>query len=181
MYFKEIDEKINGVISSEDSARVALNNAKKTKKEIATFFRDIDEAKGKIEKVAAEIEKTYQLLPSEISDTEYIGILKKMSDELHIKEMSITPEKDDDHGFYITRKYRFAAKATYLQFLIMFEKIGENKRILNGEFTLEAYKFNNSFKEDRGIDKIEKDFKDKAGSSTPIPKAAKPQSDKAEP
>ena len=92
-----------------------------------------------------------------------------MSDELHIKEMSITPEKDDDHGFYITRKYRFAAKATYLQFLIMFEKIGENKRILNisglafkkfeqsqrtkfqlidGEFTLEAYKFNNSFKED---------------------------------
>ena len=79
-------------------------------------------------------------------------------------------------------KYRFKAKATYLQFLIMFEKISESKRILNvaevnfrkldqpqrskfqlidGEFFLEAYKYNNNYKEDRGLDQLEKQFSGK--------------------
>ena len=197
-YMKDMDEKIKEVQSKEDVARIALNKAKKTKKEITNFYRDIDEAKNRIEKVAAEIEKTQQLLPSEISDTENVSTLRKMADELHIKETNISPEKDEERGFYIARKYHFGAKATYLQFLIMFEKIAESKRILNvsgltfkkieqsqrtkfqlidGEFTLEAYKYNNSFKEDRGIDKIEKEFKEKSALGV---NAAKPAIKKAE-
>lgn len=181
-YYMEISEKISEVRNQQEQQRQNLTKAKKTKKEIASFYRDIDEAKNRIERVAQEIEKTQQLLPSEVSDTENISLLRRMAEDVNIKEVSISPERDDDRGFYIARRYKFKAKATYLQFLIMFEKISENKRILNvgelafkkldqpqrskfqlidGEFTLEAYKYNSAYKEERGIDKIESEFKNK--------------------
>lgn len=180
MYWFETNEKIVEIQTQQEQQRQALAKAKKTKKEISSFYKDIDEAKGRIERVAQEIEKTQQLLPSEVSDTENISLLRKMAEDVNIKEVSIMPEGDDDRGFYIARRYKFRAKATYLQFLIMFEKISENKRILNvgelqfrkleqpqrskfqlidGEFTLEAYKYNVNFKEDRGLDQIESEFK----------------------
>lgn len=198
IYYMEIAEKISDVRSQQETQTQNLAKAKKTKKEIASFYRDIDEAKAKIERVAQEIEKTQQLLPSEVSDTENISLLRRMAEDINIKEVSIMPEAEDDRGFYIARKYKFRAKATYLQFLIMFEKIAENKRILNvgelafkkldqpqrskfqlidGEFTLEAYKYNANFKEERGIDKIESEFRNKANVSKPTrsrPAGAKP-------
>ena len=178
---KDKEEEITNTQSKQEIQRASLAKAKKTKKAINNFYKDIDEAKGRIERVAKEIEKTQQLLPGEIIDTENVGLLRKMAEDVNIKEVSVAPEKDDDRGFYIARRYKFKAKATYLQFLIMFEKISENKRILNvadlmfkrldqpqrskfqlieGEFTLEAYKYNSAFKEDRGIDQIEKEFKE---------------------
>lgn len=199
MYYMEVDEKIVELETRKESQKLALQKAKKTKKEIASFYKDIDEAKGRIERVALEIEKTQQLLPSEVSDTENISLLRRMAEDVNIKEVSIMPDKDDDRGFYIARKYKFKAKATYLQFLIMFEKISENKRILNvsdltfkkldqpqrskfqlidGEFTLEAYRFNPSFKEDRGIDQIEKEFKE--GEAPPAKRPGRGRAKKEE-
>jgi Tfp pilus assembly protein PilO len=203
MYYKDSDDKISEIMAQQEVQRQVLQKGKKTKKEIATFYKDIDEAKGRIERVAKEIEKTQQLLPSEVSDTENISLLRKMAEDVNIKELSIMPEKDDDRGFYIARKYKFKAKATYLQFLIMFEKISENKRILNvaelsfkkldqpqrskfqlidGEFTLDAYRYNAAFKEDRGIESIEKEFKDNPAATPVAGKKVKtrPKKEKAE-
>ncbi len=185
-YYLEVDEKLKDLASQEEIQRTGLQKANKTKKEIANFYKDIDEVKGRIERVALEIERTQQLLPTEVSDTENIGLLRRMAEDVNIKEVSIMPDNDDDRGFYIARKYKFKAKATYLQFLIMFEKISENKRILNvaelifkkldqpqrskfqlidGEFTLESYRFNPNYKEDRGISTIEKEFTAQSASS----------------
>ncbi|MGZ3807385.1 MAG: type 4a pilus biogenesis protein PilO [Bacteriovorax sp.] len=185
MFYKESDDKVTELLNQQEVQRSILQKANKTKKDISTFYKDIDEAKGRIERVAQEIEKTQQLLPSEVSDTLNISLLRKMAEDVNIKEVSIMPDKDDDRGFYIARKYKFRAKATYLQFLIMFEKISENKRILNvselsfkkleqpqrskfqlidGEFTLEAYRYNPGFKEERGIEKIEMEFKNNVGA-----------------
>ncbi len=181
MIYKESDEKKAEVLIQQEAQRKVLQNAKKSKKEILSFYKDIDEAKNRIERVAKEIEKTQQLLPSEVSDIENISLLRGMAEDVNIKEVSITPDVDEERGFYIARKYKFKAKATYLQFLIVFEKISENKRILNisdlvfkkieqpqrskfqlidGEFDMEAYRYNPKFKEERGIDTIEKNFKD---------------------
>lgn len=185
-YWYDQSEKISQMLTEQETLGANLIKAKKTKKEISNFYKNIEEAKARIERVAMEIEKTQQLLPSEISDTENISLLRRMAEDVNIKELSINPETDIDRGFYIARKYSFKAKATYLQFLIMFEKISENKRILNvseltfskldqpqrskfqlikGEFSLEAYKFNPSYKEDRGIDEIEKEFKNAPGAT----------------
>jgi Tfp pilus assembly protein PilO len=188
-YYLEVDERLKGLITQQEEQRIILQKAKKTKREITSFYKDIDEAKGRIERVALEIEKTQQLLPSDVSDTESINLLRRMAEDVNIKEISISPDKDDDRGFFIARKYIIKVKATYLQFLIMFEKIAESKRILNvleltfkkldqpqrskfqvldGEFSVESYKFNPNFKEDRGIDKIEQSFKaDSAGAAEP--------------
>lgn len=197
MLVKDSEDKISDLTSQQEIQLQGIQKAKKVKREIISFYKDIDEAKNRIERVALEIEKAQQLLPTEVSDAENIGLLRRMAEDINIKEVAIMPEKDDDRGFYIARKYKFKAKATYLQFLIMFEKISENKRILNvsdlnfkkldqpqrskfqlidGEFTLEAYKYNPNYKEDRGIDKIEKEFKDEAKSG----KKAKPKKEKAE-
>jgi Tfp pilus assembly protein PilO len=169
MFAYEQEGVISEIHAKQEVQKQDLDKAKKSKKEIDTFKRNIDDAKSRIERVAKEIEKTQQLLPSEVSDTENISLLRKMSEDINIKEVSILPDKDDNRGFYIARRYKFKAKATYLQFLIMFEKISENKRILNiseliyqkldqsqrskfqlinGEFVLEAYRYNVDYKED---------------------------------
>jgi Tfp pilus assembly protein PilO len=179
--YMDHEERYNSIIAQEESVRAEFAKNKKTKRDITDFYKNIKEAKEKIERVALEIERTQQLLPSEISDTENIGLLRKIADDVNIKEVSISPEQEVDRGFYLARRYRFKAKATYLQFLIIFEKISENKRILNvgqldfkkleqpqrskfqlinGEFVLEAYRYNINYKEDRGINEIESQFKD---------------------
>ena len=117
---KDKEEEITNTQSKQEIQRASLAKAKKTKKAINNFYKDIDEAKGRIERVAKEIEKTQQLLPGEIIDTENVGLLRKMAEDVNIKEVSVAPEKDDDRGFYIARRYKFKEKATYLQFLIMF-------------------------------------------------------------
>jgi Tfp pilus assembly protein PilO len=188
--------------SDESSKRgLLLENVKedykkeeKTKKDVKKYLSNIEEEKARIERVAQEIEKTQQLLPSELSDSENIGQVRKIAEDVNIKEVSIAPEAEELRGFYIARKYRFKAKATYLQFLIMFEKIYESRRILNigevnfrkleqpqrskfqvieGDFVLEAYKYNQNFKEDRGLDKLEQRFKADNG-----PKEKKPRKSK---
>ena len=186
------DEQYTNIVEQEESKRIELAKNKKTVREIANYYSNIKEEKEKIERVAKEIEKMQQLLPSEISDSENINLLRKLADDINIKELSIAPEGDSDRGFFIARRYRLKAKATFLQFLIMFEKISENKRILNigestfkvsaspqrgkfqvidGDFVLEAYKYNVNFKEDRGIDAIEKKFEEEAKA----PRAKKPK------
>lgn len=187
MYAYEQEGVISEIHTKQEAQKQDLEKAKKSKKEIDTFKRNIDDAKSRIERVAKEIEKTQQLLPSEVSDTENISLLRKMAEDINIKEVSILPDKDDNRGFYIARRYKFKAKATYLQFLIMFEKISENKRILNvseleykkqdqtqrskfqlinGEFVLEAYRYNAEFKEDRSVD-LEGENKAKEGEKKP--------------
>lgn len=176
----DANERLLNIESQQEVQRNELMKNKKIQREITNYYKNIEEEKLKIERVASEIEKMQQLLPSDISDSDNINLLRKMGDDINIKEMSIAPEVESDRGFYFARRYKIKAKATYLQFLIMFEKISENKRILNvgessfkkseqlqrskfqvieGEMIIEAYRYNANYKEDRGIDKIEQDFK----------------------
>lgn len=182
LYEAKNEEQLN-VESQIEAQNVQLRKNKKTQKDIANYYANIKEEKDKIEKVAIEIEKMQQLLPSDISDNENIHLLRTMADDVNIKDISIAPEQEIDRGFYFARRYHIKAKATFLQFLIMLEKIGENKRILNvgeasfkkldepqrgkfqlisGDFIIESYRYNANFKEDRGIDAIEKKFQEQA-------------------
>lgn len=158
----------------------SIETKKRNKKELQNFFLDINEAKDRIERVALEIEKAQQQLPADLNDAEVIGFITRKADELNIREINISPEmKDDDKGFYSIRKYNFKAKGTYVQFLILFENIADYKRILNigkvvfkrnnvqqrsrfqiidGEIQVWAYRYNTGYKEDRGIEEIDKNL-----------------------
>jgi len=161
--------------------KTTLEKNKKSEKDIKNYYANIATEKARIETVASEIEKMQQLLPGEISDVENLALLRNLAEETNIKEISIAPDKDVVREFVIARRYKVKLKATFLQILIMFEKIGESTRILNigeaelsktseiqrgkfqviqGEFILEAYRYNPEYKEDRGIENIEKKYKD---------------------
>jgi Tfp pilus assembly protein PilO len=151
-----------------DAFRQKIVKNKKLKFDLDAFYKNIDEAKLKIQKVKESVAKTQQLLPSEISDTENIGLLRQAAESLNIKSIDITPGNEESKGLFITKQYTFKAKATYVQFLILFEKLGNSKRVLNirklslhkldtvqrskfllldGSFVLEAYRFNPNSKE----------------------------------
>ncbi len=178
--WSEKSGEMDGLQQQIDSANASLVGKRKNKKEIQSFFKDINEAKDRIERVALEIEKTQQQLPSEINDGELIQFISKKAEELNIRDINITPDATDDNkGFFSIRKYTLKAKGTYVQFLILFENISDYKRILNigavtfnrnnliqrsrfqiidGEIQILAYKYNVGYKEDRGIDKIDQEL-----------------------
>ncbi len=158
-----------------------INKAKQKKKDLKRYFQDIEEAKKNIELVAQEVEKVQRQLPSEISDAENLQLVKGIAESLNIKNVFLQPKDELDKGFYYIKNYEMKATGTFLQFLIFFEKIAENKRLLNirdvelkqldspqrGRFQLinsriiiQAYRFNPNHKEDRGIEDIEKQFKE---------------------
>lgn len=159
-----------------------IAKARREKKQIKNYLRDIEDAKKNIELVAAEVESLQRKLPETIKDAENLALIKSIAEELNIKNIYLSPGVEENKGFYFTKRYEFSASGTYLQMLIFFEKIGASERLLNiksveirrseekqrGRFqlinanvTIEAYRYNKDHKEDRGIDKIESSFKDK--------------------
>lgn len=168
--YEERELKIEGLEAQVATVQNEINRNNRIKSEVQEFHKNIELEKAKIDKVAQEIEKMQQLFPSEISDNENMSTLRGYANDVNMKEIqSISPMMDEDKGFYISRGYSFKARGTYLQFLILFEKIGESKRILNirqvrfeksqvpqkgkfqvieGEFELETYKFNPNYTEE---------------------------------
>lgn len=159
-----------------------IKKGQKEKKQIRAYLRDIEEAKSNIELVAKEVESLQKKLPDSIKDTENLGLIKQIAEGLNIKNIFLSPGIEENKGFYFTKRYEFTATGTYLQFLIFFEKVGASERLLNiktidikksqsrqrGRFQLvnakvivEAYRYNPDHREDRGINKIETNFKNK--------------------
>jgi Tfp pilus assembly protein PilO len=155
--------------------------ARKKVSDLKKYFKDIEEAKRNIELVALEVEKVQRRLPADIADSENIKLIEDISQRLNIKSVSIRPEQEISKGFYFIKNYMVSGEATYLQFLVLFEKISESKRLLNiksvkfdliadrvqrarfklikGMVTVQTYRYNNQFRESRGINKIESEFK----------------------
>ncbi|OUR93063.1 hypothetical protein A9Q84_21405 [Halobacteriovorax marinus] len=159
-----------------------IRKAKKEKRQLQSYLKDVETAKGKIELVAKEIENLQKKLPDTVDDTKNLSLLKGIAESLNIKNIYLTPLDEIDKGFYIAKRYGLKASGTYLQFLMLMEKIGnegsilnvkriflENQQekqrgrfqIINGDIIIETYRYNKSYRESRGINDIEKEFKKK--------------------
>lgn len=182
-------EHVNEVENIKIQEPTFINKIKKKKREIKqlkNYYRDIEQSKQRIEKAAQQNEKLQRQLPAEISDTENLDMISSLAKSLNIKNVFLTPGEEVSKGFYITKNYTFKSSGTFLQMLIFFEKLGDSKRIFNvrglelvktdekqrGRFQLinaiiniETYKYNPNFREDRGIDQIEAEFKTKKRTS----------------
>lgn len=177
------EEKANTLDNIENQIKPTVSefssNAKNLE-EIKRYLNNINEEKQKIEKVALEIERNQQLLPSEFDDAGNIQALKKWADDLNIRDIGISPDLEKEKEFLVTRSYKVKVKATFIQLLILLEKIGGYKRIMNvgqisynidsesqkgrfqiidAELFVEVYRYNSKHKEDRGYDKVEQKFK----------------------
>ena len=151
----------------------------KKQREIKKYLKDVEEAKKKIDLVAEEVEKISRQLPDNIDDTKNLASLNKLAQGLNIKNIFLEPMTEENKEFFVSKKYKVSGEGTYLQFLIFMEKISSNDSLLNvrnfkfvrskknqrgrfqsitAEVFVEAYRYNGEYKEDRGIDKIKKEF-----------------------
>jgi Tfp pilus assembly protein PilO len=158
-----------------------IKKSKKKVSDLKKYFKDIEEAKKNIERVALAVEKVQKRLPSDIADSENLQLITEIANKLNVKSVFVKPKNEVDKGFYFIKDYILTAEATFLQFLVLFEKIAESKRLLNiksvsfdkivdrvqrarfklvkGEITVQAYRYNAQYKESRGIEAIESEFK----------------------
>ena len=156
-----------------------LQKERKEKQNLEGYFKDVQEAKDRIELVAQKLEKLQKQLPEEVSDAENLNIVRNIAESVNMKNILLSPGEDKVNGFYISKEYRLKATATYLQYLVFLEKLAQQERILNvksvllemgkgiqrGRFVLldskiilESFRYNKDYKEDRGIQEIEKNF-----------------------
>ncbi len=153
-----------------------IDSTQKKIKEIQEFLKKTDEYKARVESVAKNIEDVQKQLPQETNDSQILTFINQEISSLNIKDPSLTPGKEEPSTYFISKEYNFKMKGTFLQFLILLERIGNAERIYNikslkilasneakrgrfqvidGEGILQAYRFNPDFKVDRGFDKIE--------------------------
>jgi Tfp pilus assembly protein PilO len=145
-------------------------------KEIQDFLKKTDEYKARVEGVAKNIEEVQKQLPAEINDSQILTFFNGEINSLNIKDPSLVPGKEDVSTYFISKEYNLKIKGTFLQFLILLERIGNAERIynvktfklvasnepkkgrfqvVNGEGVIQAFRYNPDFKVDRGFDKIE--------------------------
>lgn len=166
---------VNEVNIQIPEVEMQIEQTKKKIKEIQIFVKQAEEYKLRVEEVAKNIENVQKQLPSETNDSQILSYFQSEMSTLNIKEPSLVPGKETTSTYFISKEYAIKAKGTFLQFLIFLERLGTTSRIynvkdlklvnnsanqkgrfqmINAEATIQAYRFNPSFKVDRGFDKI---------------------------
>jgi len=184
--FEKYDSHTTKTTEIESRIPIIENKIKRKNKELRDlqkFLKDVEKAKKMIERVAQENERIQRKFPSKINDSENLSMVSSMVNRLNILDLKLTPKEEEDKGFYFIKRYNLKATGTFLQFLILLEKIAEKKeklmnigdlifkksniknkgryQLIDADINLLVYRYNNDFKEDRGIDKIEKEIKNK--------------------
>lgn len=172
--FEAKTEELKGLQSQIPSIQATIKTKKKELTKLLAYQEQINQKKKELELASEEIAKIQKKFPSEVNDPENLAMIKDVSDSLNIKDPGLSTLKEENKGFYFIKKYKFQAKATFLQFLILFEKISENERLFNinevmlsegkdkqkgrfktvdGEFFIESYRYNASYKDTLQVSK----------------------------
>lgn len=158
---------------------VIQSNIQRRKNELAElkrFEEEIRASRDNIIRVARELERIQQKLPAEISTAENMTIIRTLAEGLNMQRIRLQPQREENMGFYYRQRFRFNADATFLQFLIFFEKLNESSRLLNvgevslkrsqqqrrgrfqiveGDIFIESYRHNEAHREKINIEEIE--------------------------
>ena len=163
-------EQLNMQSQSLDNEIVA---GQKRLSEVQEFIKKRDEYKLRVEEVAKNIEAVQRQLPPEIVDNQIINFFKSELTSLNVKDANVVPGAENTTTYFISKDYKLTAKATFLQMMIFFERIGTAARIYNisdlsmdvaeggrkGRFqvieasaNIQAYRFNPDFRVERGVE-----------------------------
>lgn len=147
------------------------------KNKILKYLKDVQEAKGQVQLVFEEVKKISQQLPSGAKTLENLQLMRTLSNEVKLNDITFKPLNEEIKDFYAIQKYKLSGTGTFLQFLTLMEKIGATDRLFNirrvhltrskrrqrGQFQsieasiiLESYRHNSSYESDEEIDKFEK-------------------------
>ncbi len=177
--YEEHELELEGLKSQIPALETNIDRRERELEQLKRYFLDIEESRQNIELVAREVERVQQQLPSEISATENMTLIQTIAESLNIQRVTVEPLAEENKGFYIVHRYRMKGEGTFLQYLIFFEKLEESQRLLNvgslsikrsdgerrgrfqmvdGEVLIEAYRYNERHREDRGIEDVEREF-----------------------
>ena len=123
--YEEKEAILQDLKSQVPTVQAQIKSKKKELAKLLAYQEQINQKKKELELAAAEVEKLQKRFPSEVNDPENLAMIKDLSDGLNIKQPDLSSLKEENKGFYFIRKYKFEATATFLQFLILFEKISE--------------------------------------------------------
>jgi Tfp pilus assembly protein PilO len=180
--YEEHDAKMDSLNSKQIAINKKIKKEKKKLKKLNKFRESLKQTKERVEGVAEQIKVVQKQLPTNVNDTEVLEFLTSEARNLNIKNPNMSPLKEDANGFYFTKNYEVKGVGTYLQFLILLEKIASSERLFNvselsfvkekngqkGRFRtatlvakLQSYRYNENHKEQSGIKEIEKQFQKK--------------------
>lgn len=108
-----------------------INKLKRDRKRVKGYLEDIEKAKEKIKLVEEEVRVIQKKLPEKIQDSTNISIIKDIGSKLNIQNIFLAPGTEDDRGFYFAKKYDLTGTGTYLQFLLLFEKLSSAEQLFN--------------------------------------------------
>ena len=169
-YFETQDVKLKEAESFKESSEVKLQKAKLDLRKVEQYRKDLEASEKRVQEVVAKLEELTRQLPPNINDTEISTILERYTSKLKMLDLNFAPGKEESRSFYFAKDYFVDVRGTYLQFLILYEKLenlAKNGRILNVKYlkmkksetgdkrsrfqildlttTFEAYKSNSQF------------------------------------
>ncbi len=170
--WEQHDMRLTEIENEIPSVEAEITKLKVKVKEINEFIKKTDEYKIRVEEVAKSIESLQKQLPADINDSQILSAFQNEMNVLNIKDTTLEPKEEGTSTYFISKDYSIKASGTFLQFLIFFERIGNATRIynikslkfttngtarkgrfqiVNGETTIQAYRFNPSFRVERGF------------------------------
>lgn len=178
--YEENTQKIESTENSIQSLEAKKIKQTRKLKQIETFKKNLSRSKERVIEVVKQIEKVQRQLPSDVNDAQVATKLSDLTKDLKFQNVNISPLKEENNGFYFTKKYSLKSEGTFLQSIILLENIQKQERILNvknfemkeivenvrGRFKvlqlsteIESYRYNTRYKEESGVQEIEKKFK----------------------
>jgi Tfp pilus assembly protein PilO len=170
--YEQHDVRLTEIESEIPNVEAEIVKLKSKVKEINDFIKKADEYKVRVEEVAKSIEAVQKQLPAETNDSQIISAFSSEMKVLNIKDTTMEPKGEESSTYFISKDYYVRANGTFLQFLIFFERLGNATRIynvkslklttngttrkgrfqiVNGEAIIQAYRFNPSFRVERGF------------------------------
>jgi Tfp pilus assembly protein PilO len=170
--WEQHDLRMTEIVTEIPNVEADIVKLKSKVKEINDFIKKADEYKVRVEEVARNIESVQKQLPAETNDSQILAAFQSEMKVLNIKDTILEPKTEEASTYFISKDYSIKASGTFLQFLIFFERIGNATRIynvkslklttngatrkgrfqiVNGEAIIQAYRFNPSFRVERGF------------------------------
>ena len=120
-------------------------------------------------------------LPGKIDDTKNLSFIQKSAEDLLITNIFLSPSNEEVKKELVIKRYKFKGTGTYLQVLLLLERLGQSEILLNikdvsftksrtqvrgryqlvdSDIVVEAYRYNSNFSKEFKIERLKKQFQE---------------------
>jgi Tfp pilus assembly protein PilO len=160
--FRFMDEGyFNRIKKQEEPLKKQIKTMKEKIAKAKEFLKNEEAVRKRMVDVRTQIEIAQKRLPGQILDAEINQIISKELDLINMRTSGILkPIKEQKFSFYAGKSFKLNAKGSFLQFLVLMERLSKKERIINildinfkssdmagryllldGDIMLETYKF----------------------------------------